>query len=464
MSSACYRVPYTAVEWNRVRTLFQSENLEELEECLAILSMWHSRMGNSIPVAISMSDLLVRLAIAELRITSDSNQWMKMEELKMQHCIAIIRFINYVNEICQCPRPTSIVKAVQQLGIPSWLVEIRHNASHSHVPPIGTLRTAFQFCRQWLWDHFWTRQPYEALRSAGAVNKNSEMVAAEASIRDQKIFNAIVSYALLRNKNSSDSIEKERAVVELMRFVMQQPFDFLRIFVGDGCLIMTESQLGFAGYSVEQGWSVPIALQIYWKPVFVIIYEAKVVNELIINLLSRLSLNENPPHVEVQLVAWIKFFLEPCVETENDLMTTSDWSRILHKLVASTGYFDITLIESVMAKLPNLNEKRRRQVRRIMNISLSESLNAVDDSMSIRTLEDLQRLIRKDRGTVSTSGSGSAEDCFVMCEPEEWCSVPLGLLPGTSVDNFSLIIDDDYIDCQKNVRQQDDLCTIVEDE
>ncbi|KAJ1352822.1 hypothetical protein KIN20_009241 [Parelaphostrongylus tenuis] len=374
------------------------------------------------------------------------------------------KFINYVNEICQCPRGTSIAKAVQQLGIPSWLVEIRHNASHVHVPPIRTLRRAFHFCRQWIWEHFWTRQPYEALRSAGAVNTSKEIVAAEASIRDQKIFNAIASYALLRNKDASDSISNKSALTELMRYVMQQPFDFIRVFVGDGCLIMTESQLNFAGYSVEQGWSVPVALQFYWKPVFVIIYEGKVVNELIINLLSRLSLNENPPHVELQLVAWTKFFLEPCIEDTNDLITLSDWSRILHKLVASTGYFDVTLVESVMAKLPNISEKRRRQVRRIMRISLSESLSAIDDSMSVRTLADLQRLIRKDRGTVSTTGDVSTQSHFVLCEPEEWCSVPLGLLPFKSVDNFSLIMDDDYMDCQRNGQQLDDLHTIVEDE
>ncbi|WKX90356.1 hypothetical protein Q1695_009304 [Nippostrongylus brasiliensis] len=90
MSNSCYRVPYTACEWNRVRTLFQSKDVEELKECLAILSMWRSRMGNSIPVAISCSDLLVRLAIEELEVENQPDLWMKMEELKMQHCIVVI--------------------------------------------------------------------------------------------------------------------------------------------------------------------------------------------------------------------------------------------------------------------------------------------------------------------------------------------------------------------------------------
>ncbi|KAK5982601.1 hypothetical protein GCK32_003291, partial [Trichostrongylus colubriformis] len=336
------------VEWNRVRTLFQSEDVEELKECLAILSMWRSRMGNSIPVALSCSEMLVRLAISELQIANEADQWMKMEELKMQHCIVIIRFINYVNEIGQRQRQTSIVRAVQQLGIPSWLVEIRHNASHSHVPPIGTLRMGSEFCREWIWNNFWTRQPYEAMRSAGAVDTNSDVVAEEASIRDQKIRHAIIAFALWRNKagepeggreswslyNASSQKPGKRMTEALANCwkASDPKLDFLRIFVGDGLLTMTEKQLEVARYSVSEGngvrkengtfnegWVIPFALQVYWKPLFVMVYEGKVVSELIINLLVRLASADNPPFVEHQLVSWTKFFLEPCVEFNTKL-------------------------------------------------------------------------------------------------------------------------------------------------
>ncbi|KAK6024196.1 hypothetical protein OSTOST_09998 [Ostertagia ostertagi] len=174
---------------------------------------------------------------------------------------------------------------------------------------------------------------------------------------------------------------------------------------------MTERQLECAGYTVSDGWAVPLALQMYWKPVIIMIYEAKVV-------------------------------------TETDLMPPSDWSRILHKMVAAPGYFDVALIESVMAKVPNLSNKRRRQVRRIMNISLSESLCAVD--------------FDEYRGTVSTTAEPPA-DGFVLCDSEEWCSVPLGLLPGASVDTFSLILDNDWISAQ-TLRNDRELSVIEEDD
>ncbi|EYC10072.1 hypothetical protein Y032_0057g2749 [Ancylostoma ceylanicum] len=153
----------------------------------------------------------------------------------VEHIVAnVLTFINYVNEICQnqSQRHTSIIKAVQHLGIPSWLVEIRHNASHSHVPPIGTLRKAFHFCRQWLWDHFWSRQPYEAMRSAGAADKRNDVVAAEAELRDMRINNAIVAYALWRN---AQEIPPITAFLENPKFegdliIMKHTvFDYIRL-------------------------------------------------------------------------------------------------------------------------------------------------------------------------------------------------------------------------------------------
>ncbi|VDN31032.1 unnamed protein product [Cylicostephanus goldi] len=180
-------------------------------------------------------------------------------------------------------------------------------------------------------------------------------------------------------------------------------------------------------------------------------------------MLNRLSSNENAPQIEFQLVAWTKFFLEPCIQTENDVITQSDWSRILHKMVAATGHFDAPIVEAVMAKVPNLSEKRRRQVRRIMDITLSESLCAVDDSMSVRTLEDLQRLIRKDRENVSSSGTTSTNR-FTLCDGEEWNSVPLGLLPGASVDTLSLILDDDWFSAQKRHTSENLDLSVIEEE
>uniref|UniRef100_A0A1I7XN82 Bac_luciferase domain-containing protein n=1 Tax=Heterorhabditis bacteriophora TaxID=37862 RepID=A0A1I7XN82_HETBA len=138
------------------------------------------------------------------------------------------RFINYVNEICQKERQlVSIVKAVKQLGIPSWVVEIRHNASHSHVPPIGTLRKAFEYSRQWLWDNFWVRPPDEAMRTAGVLGRQGDLANDLLALeKEEKIQGAIIQFIRWRTANplaEAFIIDKIPPLAEIQRLIMQEP-------------------------------------------------------------------------------------------------------------------------------------------------------------------------------------------------------------------------------------------------
>jgi ribosomal biogenesis protein LAS1 len=64
------------------------------------------------------------------------------------------RFVNYVNEVCQPGiglRQMSIANAVQTMGLPRWVVDIRHEATHGQMPPMEMLRKAVDVCHRWLW-------------------------------------------------------------------------------------------------------------------------------------------------------------------------------------------------------------------------------------------------------------------------------------------------------------------------
>uniref|UniRef100_A0A1I7XMN0 DUF5071 domain-containing protein n=1 Tax=Heterorhabditis bacteriophora TaxID=37862 RepID=A0A1I7XMN0_HETBA len=246
-------------------------------------------------------------------------------------------------------------------------------------------------------------------------------------------------------------------------------------------LIMTRDQLRYAGINPQtDGWTIPKNVQIFWEPVFSMIYENKVIGELLINLITRLGENiETASDSVTQLVCWTKMMLEPCLSSDIDIFSTAEWSRILHRMVAAPGHFDVTLIEAVMQKVPNMDKKRRKQVRRIMDISMSESLMVVEDSMNVRTIEDLQNLIHKGKWSSlitllfltsyifsesqsSKEANGNEEDRFILCDMEEWCSVPIGLTPGQSLDSLSLIIDDDWLKEQGQLKPYG-LVTIVEE-
>ena len=43
-----------------------------------------------------------------------------------------------------------------QLGVPSWLIEARHAASHGLMPPLSTVRVCMEFAMTWLKEKYWS--------------------------------------------------------------------------------------------------------------------------------------------------------------------------------------------------------------------------------------------------------------------------------------------------------------------
>ena len=63
--------------------------------------------------------------------------------LRQSYSTAILRLVNGLVDPLQAgtyARPMAAI--AQQLGIPSWLVELRHAATHEDLPSLGLLREA----------------------------------------------------------------------------------------------------------------------------------------------------------------------------------------------------------------------------------------------------------------------------------------------------------------------------------
>ncbi|CAJ0578042.1 unnamed protein product, partial [Mesorhabditis spiculigera] len=75
-------VPYTPPEWRRVRSLYHSTDVNELNEALQILNMWTNRMGEKNAIFVICTELIVRCGLEEqkLRLKPDAS---KMEQYKL---------------------------------------------------------------------------------------------------------------------------------------------------------------------------------------------------------------------------------------------------------------------------------------------------------------------------------------------------------------------------------------------
>ncbi|VDK18991.1 unnamed protein product, partial [Anisakis simplex] len=182
-------VGYTTSEWLKVKSLYRSDDLAELRYAVAILQVWRIRMGNSMHVAAEMSELILSAIIADKEstalsaATSDSD-WLSTFNQRLLYSAAVIRFVNYLNELCQQKQPArtmSIKQAVSMMNVPSWVVEVRHQATHQHLPSLNILRTATNWCRDWLWSNHWQKPIDEAV----LYNDNDEDMHQLITIYDQ---------------------------------------------------------------------------------------------------------------------------------------------------------------------------------------------------------------------------------------------------------------------------------------
>ncbi|KAI6205367.1 hypothetical protein M3Y94_00784000 [Aphelenchoides besseyi] len=152
-------VPYTECEWKFVKTNVMCQDPAILEEVLAILQMWESRLGNDTPIIIVLTRHITEAIVYDLKNCSTNDGFFNQPTAIALYSLALIRFVNHLNEIGQ-PKTgflVSVFDAVRDLGIPDWLVQLRHNAVHGELPTFRELRNGVEFCRKWLVDVLWSQ-------------------------------------------------------------------------------------------------------------------------------------------------------------------------------------------------------------------------------------------------------------------------------------------------------------------
>lgn len=107
-------------------------------------------------------------------------------EMRLSYSIIIVRAVNgLVDPSQQGYFADSVASLAQRIGLPAWFVELRHDATHQHLPSLIMLRTAARHLVSWYWDNYWKPQRQfllsltESLHSlveAGAASPSSNPV------------------------------------------------------------------------------------------------------------------------------------------------------------------------------------------------------------------------------------------------------------------------------------------------
>ncbi|KIM84629.1 hypothetical protein PILCRDRAFT_96750 [Piloderma croceum F 1598] len=141
------RVPWASIgELDQVCSWIFSDELGTQGKVLAVnrLSAWKAITG--LPHALEST-----LALLTAILQDDLNQSSPIMSVRQGYATAIIRMVNGLVDPLQIGAyARSIASIAIQLGLPLWLVELRHAATHEDLPSLELLRDAARDSLSWL--------------------------------------------------------------------------------------------------------------------------------------------------------------------------------------------------------------------------------------------------------------------------------------------------------------------------
>ncbi|CAB9499624.1 LAS1-like (Saccharomyces cerevisiae) [Seminavis robusta] len=130
-------------------------NLSSLQQALRRVSVWKLRGTNRLPHAVESSYQLAQCLWNDYYYCSKERRG--AEELRLAYGCSILRSINGLADKMQQTRyhAGSVAMLCAELGVPSWLVDIRHDSTHNQIPTLSVLRLSAITLLEYYHQEFW---------------------------------------------------------------------------------------------------------------------------------------------------------------------------------------------------------------------------------------------------------------------------------------------------------------------
>uniref|UniRef100_A0A336MF18 CSON000195 protein n=1 Tax=Culicoides sonorensis TaxID=179676 RepID=A0A336MF18_CULSO len=131
-----------------------NEDIESRKQGLQMLQVWRIRRG-----AETSASILSTAAILEVQLKDECGEIASQSDLQSMYSGAFTRFLNYVTSIEQRHKKRTMYSIANQLGIESFLVDLRHLCSHGKdSPSLDVFRRSANYCMNWLKSYYWERE------------------------------------------------------------------------------------------------------------------------------------------------------------------------------------------------------------------------------------------------------------------------------------------------------------------
>ncbi|KAF9812666.1 hypothetical protein SFRURICE_018096 [Spodoptera frugiperda] len=156
MNEPYHVVPwFNSEEWHSVYNDLENSSANK-EKLLERLLIWKAR-SPSLPSGIESTLSLLQVYVEDKKSEDGSSDQL----LRLAYSSAIMRFVNHMLDTVTV-KGSSLYQAARTLGVPDWVVDLRHDTAHSNtLPPLKLLRDGCLVSLQWLLLNYWDKlKPY----------------------------------------------------------------------------------------------------------------------------------------------------------------------------------------------------------------------------------------------------------------------------------------------------------------
>ncbi|XP_068622765.1 uncharacterized protein [Battus philenor] len=141
-------------EWHKLyMNIFSSESTNfTKEEALVSLQIWKSR-NPFLPSGIESTLTLLEVHVQDIKNDDTVND----QIIRLAYSTALMRFVNHMLD-SQTAKGNSLYAAAKNLGVPDWIIDLRHDTAHGNsLPSIELLREATSISLHWLKNNYWDK-------------------------------------------------------------------------------------------------------------------------------------------------------------------------------------------------------------------------------------------------------------------------------------------------------------------
>ncbi|XP_063288159.1 ribosomal biogenesis protein LAS1L [Pelobates fuscus] len=352
-------------EWEQVLEYLYSRDCKLQRDALHRISAWKSRYGNKMPLAVECTADLVRCKIL------DVSGGIGAEELVLLYGLALVRFVNLFTEKKQKAVAIPLRRLANELNIPEWIVNLRHEATHGKLPKLSMCRKGWDCVMEWLRREYWSRQLGNSTTSSWVseeeeLSEEEEEAAPELSYKEQKrkklsvkLRETLQSYKkeqfkIFKEIQQDSKAKKQWLATAELEWTIAQAKELVRqnsagnaadILLEDGFIIPTAKQqatLNIEPEDSDENLHLPRVLFRFWQPLLKVLHAQAFTQELLEKMFSELghcSETDNDFRAHY-LSCWISEILtanqraeRKCViPSRNQAAVKSKWKLFAHRV------------------------------------------------------------------------------------------------------------------------------------